>query len=333
MMIPDYLDFTRYQDKRLLPLIYLTLLVLWGLLWKNNGYALNQQDAGAVSGILAIVLFYLIHDLKAYWMYKGAVKGVDLTGFSAKPRSRITDFCCCPLMVCAVTALSCWLLVSYAFVLLANHYAISGLYCLLPLLVYLIFRGLRVVYIRQLSRAREKVPRLTLYRYTACFVLMNSALNHLTVSPLKNNPDFSLEHGWLSPQLTVAMFILCVVVFSISLLFARVSKKYLFFGRMFLQEIDFSFSAAAPCALLQAQPLALRLLGFVTLQMLWIMVINALLALLAADLPFSLYFLICYLPASACYFLHLYWQWHTDFMTACDMYLRWSVIDKRATPW
>lgn len=332
-MIPDYLAFIRYQDKRLLPLMYLILLVLWGFLWKNNGYSLNQEDAGAVSGILAIVLFYLIHDLKAYWMYKGAVKGVDLSSISAKPPSAMTNFCCCPPVACALTALVCWLLVRYGFALLANRYAISGLYGLLPLLLYLIFRKLRVVYIRQLGRAREKVPRRRLYRYTACFVLINGALNLLTVSPLQHHPDFAREHGWLSPQLTVAMFVLCLVVFSISLLFARLSKKYLFFGRMFLQEIDFSFSAAVPCASLQAQPLALRLVSFVTLQMLWIVVVNALLALLGGDLPFSLYFLICYLPASACYFLHLYWQWHTDFMTACDMYLRWSVIEKRATLW
>lgn len=332
-MIPDYLAFIRHQDKRLLPLIYLILLVLWGLFWKNNDYSLSQEDAGAVSGILAIVLFYLIYDLKAYWMYKGAIRSVDLSCFSTKPLSRITNFLCCPLVVCAVIALACWLLVSYGFALLASRYAMLSLYCLLPLLVYLIFRGLRVVYIRQLSRVRERVPRHTLYRYTACFVLINSVLNHLTVSPLKNNPDFSLDRGWLSPQLTVAMFILCLVVFSISLLFARLSKKYLFFGRMFLQEIDFSFSTAVPCAALQSQPLVLRLMGFVTLQILWIIVINALLALLAGNLPFSLYFLLCYLPASACYFLHLYWQWHTDFVTACDMYLRWSVIDKRVTPW
>lgn len=34
----------------------------------------------------------------------------------------------------------------------------------------------------------------------------------LTVNPLKNNPDFSLNHGWQSPALTVAMLILCLVV-------------------------------------------------------------------------------------------------------------------------
>ncbi|GLR09739.1 hypothetical protein COO59_01015 [Mixta theicola] len=333
-MIPDYLVFIRYQDKRLIPFIYLIILVPWGFYWKNNAFSLTQQDAGFISGILAIVLFHLIYDLKAYWMYKGAIKNVDLTCFNGKTLSGAEIFLSRPLVACAFTALVCWVISGWGLALTESRYAILGLYSLLSLLVCLVFKGLRSIYIRQLADiTRHKVQYRTLYHYVSRFMLMNCALNILTVSPLKNNPDFSLNHGWLSPALTVAMFILCLVVLTINLLFARLSKKYVFLGRLFLREIDFSFSAAVPCAALQAKPLAVRLVFFALLQMLWIIFINALLAWLAWSLPFSLYFFLCYLPASVWYFLHLYWRWHTDYLTACDMYLRCSEVDKRASVW
>lgn len=333
-MIPDYLTFIRYQDKRLLPFIYLTFFVVWGLFWKNSAYSLTPQHAGSLSAILAIVLFYLIYDLKAYWMYRGAIKNVDLSCFSGKKLSATESFLARPLVTCAVSALVCWTIVYWGLALAESCYAILALYSLLPLLVYLIYRGVRSVYIRQLAHiTRQKIRHRTLYHYLSGFMLMNSALNVLTVSPLENHPDFPLHHGWASLKLTVAMFILCMVVLAISLLFARLSKKSAFLGKLFLREIDFSFSTTMPCAALQAKPLAVRLVFFALLQMLWIAFINALLALLAWCLPFSLYFLVCYLPASFCYLLHLYWQWHTDFLTACDMYLRCSEIDKRASLW
>ncbi|MGD8106525.1 hypothetical protein ACQE32_07645 [Pantoea sp. FN0302] len=333
-MIPDYAVFIRYQDRRLIPFVYFILLMLLGFLWKNNACSLTQQEAGAVSAILAIVLFHLIYDLKAYWMYKGAIKNVDLTCFNGKTPSRTERFLSRPLVACAFSALACWLLVKGGFALLGDRYAVLGLYSLLPLLVYWMFRGVRSVYIRQLANfTPQKAQHRRLYHYVSYFMLINSALNMLTVSPLKNNPDFSLNHGWQSPTLMVAMFILCLVVLTLSLLFARLSKKYIFLGKLLMQEIDFSFSTAVPCAALQAKPLAVRVTVFAALQLLWIIFINALLAWLAWSLPFSLYFFVCYLPASGCYFLHLYWRWHTDYLTACDMYLRCIEIDKRATLW
>lgn len=340
-MIPDYVVFIRYQDKKLIPFIYLILLVLWGCYWKNNGWALTPQDAGFISGILAIVLFHLICDLQAYWMYKGAMKNVDLSFFSGKSLSRTERFLAHPLTVCTLTAFACWAIVRWGLMIANDATAMLSLSLLLPFLVYLIYRGGRSVYIRQLASVsrpqavarRAKLRYRKLYQYVSRFVLLNSLLTLLTITPLKNNPDFSWHEGSLSLRLTLAMFALCMIALTVNLLFARQSKHYIFLGKLLLQEIDFFFSPALPCAALYAWPVAVRWFFLAMLETGWIAAINMLLMLLAWQPPFSLYFIFCYLPASAYYFLHLTWRWHHDYQSACDMYLRCHEIDKRATLW
>ncbi len=66
-MIPDYLTFIRFQDKRSLIYIYAIGLILIGFYWKNAGFTFPSEDIGVVSGILALVLYNFIFDLKAYW--------------------------------------------------------------------------------------------------------------------------------------------------------------------------------------------------------------------------------------------------------------------------
>ena len=66
-MIPDYLTFIRFQDKRNLIYIYAIGLILIGFYWKNAGFTFPSEDIGVVSGILALVLYNFIFDLKAYW--------------------------------------------------------------------------------------------------------------------------------------------------------------------------------------------------------------------------------------------------------------------------
>ena len=58
----------------------------------------------------------------------------------------------------------------------------------------------------------------TLYQALSHYILL-SPLNVLTISPLKNNADFSLNEGWLSARLIIAMFILCAIVLAIDLIF------------------------------------------------------------------------------------------------------------------
>lgn len=67
-MIPDYLTFIRFQDKRNLIYIYAIGLILIGFYWKNAGFTFPSEDIGVVSGILALVLYNFIFDLKAYWL-------------------------------------------------------------------------------------------------------------------------------------------------------------------------------------------------------------------------------------------------------------------------
>ncbi|EHX84055.1 putative membrane protein [Escherichia coli DEC14B] len=83
-MIPDYLTFIRFQDKRNLIYIYAIGLILIGFYWKNAGFTFPSEDIGVVSGILALVLYNFIFDLKAYWAYKCVTKNIDFSWFKKK---------------------------------------------------------------------------------------------------------------------------------------------------------------------------------------------------------------------------------------------------------
>ncbi|QHM70567.1 hypothetical protein [Mixta intestinalis] len=333
-MIPDYLTFIRYQDKRVLPFIYLILFFFLGLYWRNNGYVINVNDAGYLSAITAVILFNVIYELEAYWMYKGVTKNVDLSYFIDKTCSRTEKYLSRPLLVGIVSILALWLILYYGLRLSPTTPAFVVLSAILPLMVYLVFRWLRSSYIRQLGITTQHQRQYrTLYHYIGFSFILTIVLTLLTISPLRRNPDFSSLQGWLTPTRIVATFILCAIVLAINLLFTRLSKRYVFLGKLFLSEIDFSFSTAIPCAKFQRTSLAFRLLLVLMVQFVWIVLINLLLALLAWELPFEVYFLASFLPGACYYLLHLYWCWHTDYLSACDMYFRWNEIDKRSQLW
>ena len=56
-MIPDYLTFTRYQDKRVIIYLYLLTMFLLFLFWKNNGY--NLLPSNVLSLSVNCLFFYL----------------------------------------------------------------------------------------------------------------------------------------------------------------------------------------------------------------------------------------------------------------------------------
>lgn len=91
-MIPDYLTFIRFQDKRSLIYIYAIGLILIGFYWKNAGFTFPSEDIGVVSGILALVLYNFIFDLKAYWAYKCVTKNIDFSWFKKKQNHKIELF-------------------------------------------------------------------------------------------------------------------------------------------------------------------------------------------------------------------------------------------------
>ena len=103
-MIPDYLTFIRFQDKRNLLLIYVVTLILLGFYGKNSGFSFSREDAWCVSGILALVLYAFITDLRAYWAYKCVVKNVDLSCFLDDERSVRHHFLFSPFTVLAGAA-------------------------------------------------------------------------------------------------------------------------------------------------------------------------------------------------------------------------------------
>lgn len=333
-MIPNYLTFIRYQDSRLIPSLYFVFLILLGFYWINNGYQVTEQDAGLISGILAITLFHLIYDLRAYWAYKCVMKNIDFSFFSGKTCSRIEMLLSRPSIISILSAFAFWGMVKYILLFSEGVLGMLGLYILLPFSVYLVFRWLRASYIKQVGiGGRDKVQYRCLYQYTGFYILTCTVLNVFTISPLKRNPDFSMAEGFLTPKLVIAMLILSMIVLMMNLIFSRLSKRYVLLGKLFLQEIDLYFSPSIPYSSFYAKPVALRMLLFMVVQFTWILFIGLILTLLGWSLPFEIYFILCFLPSVGYYFLSVYWLWHTDFLVACDMYFRWGEITKRSHFW
>lgn len=333
-MIPDYLTFIRYQDNRFIPSLYFIFLILPGFYWVNNGYQLTEHDAGLISGILAITLFHLIYDLKAYWAYKCVMKNIDFSFFHGKTCSRTEVLVSHPLTVSILSVLVFWSVIKYTLMLSEGVYGILGLYILLPFSVYWVFRWLRGSYIKQVGRTLpDTLTYPSLFRYSGFYILSGMFLNVLTVSPLKSNPDFSMSEGLLTPKLVLAMLTLSVIILMMNLMFSRLSKRYVLLGKLFLKEIDFYFSSSIPCGSFYAKPILLRMIIYLIVQFIWILFIGVLLTLSGLNLLFEIYFILCFLPSVGYYWLSVYWLWHHDFLAACDMYFRWGEITKRSHFW
>ncbi|MEJ8323832.1 hypothetical protein WKI40_11850 [Kosakonia sacchari] len=333
-MIPDYLKFIRTQDKKILPFLFLVVFIMIGFYWKNNGYKFNQSDTYYLSGIVGILLFSSIYELKAFWAYKCVTKAIDFTFFSGKRLGRVEKWCSHPSIVSILFIAILGLFIQICFLFHSSLYALIPLLMISPICIYGVFRILRTSYIKQVATAAvDKVKYKHLYLYIFSYLLPGVILNLLTISPLKREADFSLQAGVFSSRLVVAMFILCCIVLMMNMLFTRLSKRYIFLGRLFLKEIDFYFSVSLPWPAFYDKPFWLRIILLMIIEFVWIILVSLLLAWSGLQLWFEIYFLICFLPCIGFNYLHIYALWHRDFLMACDMYFRWGAIEKQTHLW
>lgn len=333
-MIPDYLTFIRFQDRKIIPFFFFIVFILLGFYWKNAGYTFTARDAGFISGILVIVLFTFIYELKAYWAYKCVVKNIDFSCFAGKQAGRKELLLTHPAITSLLFGLVFWAAATVCFLFTSPVYALACLGAISPLFLYFVFRFIRASYIKQVGSASvEQVRYKHLYRYVASYLLLSVCLNMLTVSPLKYHADFSLQEGFFSAPLMVAMLVLCAIVLVMNLLFVRLSRRYIFLGRLFLNEIDFYFSPSLPGRALLEMPFWLRMVLLLVVEVVWILLVSMLLSLPAWPVVFEMYFLLCLLPCLAYSYLHIYRLWHGDFLMACDMYFRWGEINKQMSLW
>lgn len=131
-MIPDYLKFIRFQDSRMIPFFYFILFIVLGFYWKNNVYEVTHQDVWLISVILAITLFNIIYDLKAYWAYSCAIGRIDIAYFSGKTCSEFEAFCSRPMVVGILSILVFWLIVKCSLFLPTTGYSVSCLFLISP---------------------------------------------------------------------------------------------------------------------------------------------------------------------------------------------------------
>ena len=333
-MIPDYLTFIRFQDKRNLLFIYIVTLILLGFYGKNSGFSFTREDAWCVSGILALVLYAFIADLRAYWAYKCVVKNVDLSCFLDEERKERLRFLFAPFTVLAGAALLFCGLTWGLFSLVAPGVALVAVAMVAPLLIWGIFALLRPVYIRQvIVSARDTIKYRRITGYLAVAVVMSVMMNLLTIAPLGKRAEFDFYGQYFTLKAIITMLILCAVVLAINLLFLRFTKRYIFLGHLFLNEIDLHFSQALPWRSLYVKPLWLRLAILLVVEFAWLVVVGLVVTLAGGSLWFEAYFLLCYAPCLAYYALHARWKWHHDFMMSCDMCLRWDEIKRQNALW
>lgn len=329
-MIPDYAKFVRFQDKKLIPFIYVILFVVLGFYWKNNAYSFTSHDAGVISFILAITLFTLLHELKAYWAYSYVINRINLDALNGRSCSTVTAFFARPAVVSVCSVLFFWLMAQACLRLPASRFSIIYLYLISPVFMYLVFRTVRRVYIRQvLTGMRSTVSFRNIYQYTGYYVAVNTVLNVLSVSPLQANPAFSFSGGYFSARLMIAMLILCGVVLAINLAFSRLSKRYLFLGRIFLKEITIYSAPPVPFGRFISKPFLVRIILLAMVQAGWIFILSFIAGGLTISMPFVVYFLLCYLPCLMYHFLHVYAYWLKEFHLSCDMYFRYESFMQR----
>ncbi len=333
-MIPDYLTFIRFQDKRNLIYIYAIGLILIGFYWKNAGFTFPSEDIGVVSGILALVLYNFIFDLKAYWAYKCVTKNIDFSWFKKKQNHKIELFLTQPLVAGFLSLIMLSAMSWGLYQLLPSLYALFLISLLGPLVIFLLFRMIRTSYVKQVAiSVAKKVKYKSLTRYVLLSVCISTVVNLLTISPLRNSDSFVTEGQWLTFKSIIALLILCGVVLAINLFFLRFSKRYAFLGRLFLQEIDLFFSSENALSTFFAKPLWLRLFILLVIEMMWITLVSVLATLVEWRIWFEAYFLLCYVPCLIYYFFHCRCLWHNDFMMACDMYFRWGHFNKWICPY
>lgn len=334
IMIPDYCTFIRHQDKRLIPYLYLVTLILLGLYWKNSGYTLASNHAWSISAVLSLILFSFTSELKNYWAYKCVVRNIDCSFFDGKSASRYEILFSRPVVVLIFGWLLFYLLVKISLQFLLPTYALLCIALVSPFLSYLVYRWIRHSVMKHMSKAvAEKIKYRNLHRYLCANLVIIFMMSVLIVGPLRLHEDFSLSEGYFSARLMVAMLILCVIVLAINLVFIRPSRRYIFLGRLFMKEVDFTLSSTIPYSSLYNKPLWVRLIILLIIQSVWIVATSIILSLTGWTVYFEIFFVLCLLPSMGYFYLHVYWLWHNDFMMACDMYLRCDGIDKKNRLW
>lgn len=322
-MIPDYLTFIRRQDRSLLPYLYFICTVLVVFYVKNRGYTLTLEDSWPISVIFSLTMFSFVYELKGYWAYKYSVKNIDFSWFNGKTSSQFETLLWHPLVATGFCFLVCYLVVVVCLLFLPLIVAMACIAIFVPAIIYLMCWFARNCYVKQLQQATMHTSKYPNLHYYAC---LNATITFLTsfvvVSPLVADDDFSLSDGFFAPHLMVAMLILCTLILLVNLIFAQPSRRYTFLGRLFQKEFDVNLANTIPFPVLYSKPLWLRLMIFFMLELFWIAAISLLLRLLGWQIYFYAYFILCLIPVVGFFYLHVYWRWHGDYMTACDMYLR-----------
>lgn len=328
-MIPDYSKFTRYQDKRVIIYLYLLTVFLLFLFWKNNGYILLPSNILSLSIILALIVFSFIYELKNYWGYKCVMQHIDFSCFQGKTISSHEAFLWHPAVVTFACFVMFYLLITGCLSFMSSVHALFCIAFITPFTIYLAFNFARYSYVKRMKELTvQKVVWRNLHHYVCFNLFITFLMNSLIVSPLANQDDFSLADGFFSARLIIAMFILCVIVLFLDMIFIRPSKRYIFLGRLFLREFDFHLSKSIPWPWLYNKAIWLRLFLVLIIQFFWIISLNVILAFSGFKICFVIYFLSSSLPSFFYFYFHAYWHWHNDYIIACDMYFRCDRIQR-----
>lgn len=334
MMIPDYLTFIRFQDKRNILFFYIVTLVLLGFYWRNADFTLSLHDAGFIGGICALVFYNVIFDLKAYWAYKCVIKNIDFSYFKGRECGPKEKLFSSPVIAGSLSFFIFLLFCAALIMLIAPAGAAIALVVSIPPVIYALFFVARHSYLKQMpTSVVEKVHYKNLSQYLLLSVVASAVLSLLTIIPLRDKAQFDLYGSYFTLKSIITMCILCAVVLAVNLLFLCFTKRYVFLGRLFLNEINLFFSPALPLRALHAKPLWQRLILLSLVEFFWVTFLGLVMMLSDIKIWFEVWFLLCYAPCLIYYYYHAYWRWHNDFMMSCDMYLRWDEIKKKSGLW
>jgi len=333
-MIPDYLKFIRFQDRMILLFIYLITLLLLGFYWKNTNFTFTRDDAWLISCVFALVFHNFIFDLKAYWAYKCVVKNIDLSFFIGKTNKKIEMVMFKPLVAATLSLFIFGAFTSTLFLFASPANVLIILAIFVPLMIWGMFFIVRNSYIKQVAISFvNKVRWKSLSRYMLPTMLLSIVMNLLIIGPLRHSKQFDHYGMYFTLKAIITMYVLCAIVFAIGLLSLLISKRYVLLGRLFLNEIDLNFSTTIPWRSLYEKPKWLQLAMMLIVGFIWIAFVALILTLTGWKVWFEAYFVLCYIPFFSYYIMRCYWNWHNDFIMACDMYIRWAEISKQNKLW
>lgn len=195
-MIPDYLTFIRFQDKRNLLFIYIVTFVLLGFYWKNAGFSFTRQDVWLASAIFALILYSFTADLKAFWAYKCVVKNVDLSIFLKKEARPTAPIVYDPLVAMVIATLVFAGISALMLTLAQPDIVLLTLTIVAPLIIWGMFAAMRTIYIRQvIASTRDKGKYKRLSQYLAIAITLSIVMNLLTISPYVTVSNLSAMAG------------------------------------------------------------------------------------------------------------------------------------------